>query len=277
VVETKNPISEEMAALRPRLLPGTLEVMQHNRNHGQEALRVFEFGRVFRRATEGDAPIVPGYCEHPALLIALSGPHAPTGWDTDPRNADLFDLKGTVETLLDDLRVPDLALTPRDGDATDGPAPVTQHHIDVATGDTALGTVARVRDDVATDFDLDAPAFVAEFHWAALVDAATTEQHRNYEPVSRFPVVDRDLAVLVHTDQPVGPLQATIRDAGAPLLRRVDVFDVYEGEGIDEDTKSVAFTLRFGTDRTLTDEEVDAQIDTIVDALGQSHNARLRR
>ena len=277
VVETKNPISEEMAALRPRLLPGTLEVMQHNRNHGQEALRVFEFGRVFRRAIEGDAPIVPGYCEHPALLIALSGPHAPTGWDTAPRNADLFDLKGTVETLLDDLRVPDLVLTPRDGDATDGPAPVTQHHIDVATGDTALGTVARVRDDVATDFDLDAPAFVAEFHWAALVDAATTEQHRNYEPVSRFPVVDRDLAVLVHTDQPVGPLQATIRDAGAPLLRRVDVFDVYEGEGIDEDTKSVAFTLRFGTDRTLTDEEVDAQIDTIVDALGQSHNARLRR
>ena len=278
VVETKNPISEEMAALRPRLLPGTLEVMQHNRNHGQAALRVFEFGRVFRRATESDDPIVPGYCEHPALLIALSGPHAPIGWDTEPRDADLFDLKGTVESLLEDLRVPDLALTPRDGDAaTNGTAPVTQHHIDVAAGETPLGTVARVRDDVAADFDLDAPAFVAEFHWAALVDAATAEQHRNYEPVSRFPVVDRDLAVLVHADQPVGPLQATIRDAGAPLLRRVDVFDVYTGEGIDADTKSVAFTLRFGADRTLTDEEVGAQIDAVVGALEQDHNARLRQ
>jgi phenylalanyl-tRNA synthetase beta chain len=179
---------------------------------------------------------------------------------------------------LEDLRVPALTLTPRDGDAaTDGPAPVTQHHIDVATGDTALGTVARVRDDVAADFDCDTPAFVAEFHWAALVDAATAEQHRNYEPVSRFPVVDRDLAVLVHTNQPVGPLQATIRSAGAPLLRRIDVFDVYAGEGIDADTKSVAFTLRFGADRTLTDEEVDTQIDTIVDALAQDHNARLRQ
>jgi phenylalanyl-tRNA synthetase beta chain len=89
--------------------------------------------------------------------------------------------------------------------------------------------------------------------------------------------VDRDLAVLVHADQPVGPLQATIRDAGTPLLRRVDVFDVYEGEGIDEDAKSVAFTLRFGADRTLTDEEADAQVDAIVDALAQKHNARLRR
>ncbi len=278
VVETKNPISEEMAALRPRLLPGTLEVMQHNRNHGQAALRVFEFGRVFRRATEEDDPIVPGYCEHPALLIALSGPHAPTGWDTEPRTADLFDLKGTVETLLEDLRVPDLRLTPRDGDAapTDT-APVTQHPIDVTAGDTPLGTVAHVRDNVAADFDLDAPVFVAEFNWAALAEAARAEQHRDYEPVSRFPVVDRDLAVLVHTDQPVGPLRSTIREAGAPLLRRVDVFDTYAGEGIDEDAKSVAFTLRFGADRTLTDEEVDAQLDAIVERLEENHGACLRQ
>ncbi|WP_263787871.1 phenylalanine--tRNA ligase subunit beta [Salinibacter grassmerensis] len=279
VVETKNPISEEMAALRPRLLPGALEVMQHNRNHGQEALRVFEFGHVFRRAADPDDPVVPGYSEHPALLIALSGPHAPTGWDVEPRAADIFDLKGTVETFLEDLRVPDLQLRPRDEDAAaaDETTPVTQHHIDVATADTPLGTVARVREDVATDFDLDTPIFVAEFNWAALVEAARAERHRNYEPVSRFPVVDRDLAVLVHSDQPVGPLQDTIRDAGAPLLRRVDVFDTYAGEGIEENAKSVAFTLRFGADRTLTDEEVDAQIDTIVERLEGDHGARLRQ
>ncbi len=277
VVETKNPISEEMAALRPRLLPGALEVMQHNHNHGQEALRVFEFGRVFRRATDADAPLVPGYSEHSALLVALSGPHAPTGWDTEPRDADLFDLKGTVETLLDDLRVPDRRVRPRDAGAVDEVPPVTQHHIDVAAGDTPLGTVARVRDDVAADFDLDTPVFVAEFHWAALVGSATAEQHRDYEPVSRFPVVDRDLAVLVPANQPVGPLQRAIREAGAPLLRRVDVFDTYAGAGIDEDTKSVAFTLRFGADRTLTDEEVDARLDAIVERLAANHGARLRQ
>ncbi len=89
--------------------------------------------------------------------------------------------------------------------------------------------------------------------------------------------MDRDLAVLAPADQPVGPMQATIRDAGAPLLRRVDVFDVYEGEGIEDNTKSVAFTLRFGADRTLTDDEVDGQIDTITDALDRKHNARLRQ
>jgi len=276
IVETKNPISEEMAALRPRLLPGVLEVMQHNRNHGQDALRFFEFGRVYRRAAADEEPLVPGYAEHPALLLAVSGPHAPVGWDTDPRDTDLFDLKGLVETLLDDLRVAAPALTPRAPDEQDDSA-ITEHRIDVMDGDTALGTVARVRDDVAADFDLaDHPVFVAEFNWETLAARAATGRHRPYEPVSRFPVVDRDLAVLVHADQPVGPMQETIRAAG-DLLRRVDVFDVYEGEGIDEDAKSVAFTLRFGADRTLTDEEVDDQIDHIVEALERTHDATLRQ
>jgi phenylalanyl-tRNA synthetase beta chain len=277
VVETKNPISEEMAALRPRLLPGALDVMQHNRNHGQDALRLFEFGHVYRRAQDDETPIVPGYAEHPALLLAVSGPHAPIGWDTDPRDSDLFDLKGLVETLLDDLRVPELDLTPRSA-AANGDTPITQHQIDVATGDTALGTLAQVHPEVAADFDLDDhPVFVAEFHWTRLAAAAATEGDRTYEPVSRFPVVDRDLAVLAPADQPIGPMQDTIRETGAPLLRRVDVFDVYQGEGIDEDAKSVAFTLRFGADRTLTDDEVDDQIDAITDALDRTHNARLRQ
>ena len=273
VVETRNPISETMATLRPRLLPGALDVMQHNRNHGQEALRFFEIGHVYRRATSDEDSLVSGYDEHPALLIGLSGPHAPTGWDIDPREADVFDLKGTVEALLEDLRLPELTMTPRGTDES----PITTHQLDIAAGGTPLGTLARVRDDVAEDFDLDAPVFVAEFNWATLVEQASAQLKRSYEAVSRFPVVDRDLAILVPADQPVGPLQATIREAGAPLLRRVDVFDVYEGEGIADDEKSVAFTLRFGADRTLTDEEVDETIQSIVGALEHRHAATLRQ
>ncbi len=278
IVETKNPISEEMAAMRPRLLPGALAVMQHNRNHGQDALRFFEFGHVYRRATEEEVPTVPGYSEHSSLVLALSGPHAPIGWDTEPRSADIFDLKGTVETLLEDLRLPDLQLTPRGtGEPTNGTRPVTIHHIDVTAGGIDLGTLAQVHEEVAETFDLDHPVLVAEFNWDALVEKAAPQMDRSYSPVSRVPVVDRDLAVLVHRDQPIGPLQDTIREVGAALLRRVDVFDIYEGEGIEDEAKSVAFTLRFGADRTLTDEEVDAQIEGIVEALEREHGATLRQ
>jgi phenylalanyl-tRNA synthetase beta chain len=277
VVETMNPISEEMAALRPRLLPGMLDVMQFNRNHGQEALRFFEFGHVYRRATDAESPIVSGFHEHEALIVALSGPSAPTGWDTDPRTVDLFDLKGLVETLLEDLDIPDATLTPASTrPSTNERVPLTVHRLNVSLGDTPLGTVAQVHPDLADAYDLETPVFVAEFNWERLSDHAADRLAASVEPVSRFPVVERDLAVLVREDQPVGHLLDAIREAGTPLLKHVAVFDVYAGEGIEEGQKSVAFTLRFGADRTLTDEEVDEQIRAIVSALERQADATLR-
>jgi len=277
VVETMNPISEEMAALRPRLLPGMLDVMQFNRNHGQEVLRFFEFGHVYRRATDAESPVVPGFHEHESLIMALSGPSAPTGWDTDARTVDLFDLKGLVETLLDDLDLSDATLTPAPGpSSTNEQEPLTVHCLDVLLDETHLGTAAQVHRDLAESYDLETPVFVAEFNWEVLADHAADRMTTTVEAVSRFPVVERDLAVLVHENQPVGHLLDAVREAGSPLLKDAAVFDVYAGEGIEKGNKSVAFTLRFGTDRTLTDDEVDEQIRAIVSALEEQADATLR-
>ena len=283
VVETMNPISEEMRSMRPRLLPGALEVMQFNRNRGQTALRLFEFGHVYRTAAPGDDPIVDGYHEHEALLMALTGPHAPTGWDTDARTSDFFDLKGTVETVLDDLGLLGaVEMQPRETDASsNGRPPITTHRLDVLlTEEDArrhVGTIAHVADDVAETFDLETPVFVAEFNWTQLSSvAAATQTDRAYEPVSRYPVVERDLAVIVGEGQPVGSMIRTIRETARPLLNTVDVFDLYEGEGVGDNAKSVAFTLRFGADRTLTDDEVDEQIDAVLQALTDQFGAELR-
>ena len=273
VVETMNPISQEMAALRPRLLPGALDVLQFNRNHGQDALRVFEFGHVFRQATDAEETLVPGYAEHEALLVALTGPHAPTGWDTDPRDADFYDLKGIVERLLDDLPLPDVSM-----EVADTPdAEVETYRLRVCSGETPIGHLAQVTPDVAAAHDLETPVFVAEFNWDAITAKATPHLRTTVEPVSRFPVVERDLAVLVAEEQPIGPLLDTIREHGAPLLQSADVFDLYAGEGIPDGQTSVAFTLRFGADRTLTDDEVDAIIDAVIEALESSFGATLRK
>ena len=272
VVQTMNPISQEMAALRPRLLPGVLQVLRFNRNHGQEALRVFEFGHVFRKATEGEDTVVPGYAEHEALLIALSGPHAPTGWDTAPRDTDVFDLKGIVERLLADLPLPDVSMDVADDPDSD----VEAYHLRIQSGETPIGHLAQGTHAVAEAHDLETPVFVAEFDWDAITALAAPRLRTTVAPVSRFPVVERDLAVLVAADQPVGPLLEAIRTTGAPLLQHADVFDLYEGEGIGDEEKSVAFTLRFGANRTLTDDEVDAVIDAIVQALERSVGATLR-
>ncbi len=272
VVETMNPISQEMATLRPTLIPGVLEVMQHNTNHGQEALRFFEFGHVFHQNEADVNTIVPGFRERETVLLALSGPAAPTHWDRPSRSVDFFDLKGAVSALLDALTV-DAAFEP--ASANDA---LASYQLDVHAHDgTSLGTILRVADATAADFDLEDPIFIAELDWAALVERAELHEERRYTPVSRFPTVERDLAVLVSTDQPVGPLLSTLRAKGRPLLQDVRVFDIYTGEGISEDQKSVAIGLRFGANRTLKDHEVDALVQSMLDVLEKQHGATLRQ
>jgi phenylalanyl-tRNA synthetase beta chain len=273
VVETLNPISQEMATLRPTLIPGVLEVMQHNTNHGQEALRFFEFGHVFHRSGPNADTIVPGFQERETVLIALSGPAAPTHWDRPARAVDFFDLKGAVRTLLDALRIDDATFEPASTDD-----PLATYQLDVHTHDkTPLGTLLRVADPTAAAFDLEDPAFIAELDWAVLVERAVLHEERHYTPISRFPIVERDLAVLIDGDQPVGPLLDTLRAEGRPLLQDVRVFDIYTGEGIPNGQKSVAVGLRFGGDRTLKDQEVDALVQAMLDALNEQHGATLRQ
>ena len=271
VVETLNAISQEMTTLRPSLLPGLLQAMAFNQNHGQEVLRFYEFGHVFHRSSREDVP-VRGYAEHEAFIMALSGPDTLVGWDRQPRTADFFDLKGDVAALLDTLRLPRVAMTP-----VYEPTPLTAYHLTVTARGTPLGIVARLSDDLAEAFDLKAPAYFAELDWTTLVALATPHLARTYQAVSRYPVVDRDIAVVVSRNQAVGPMMETIRQAGRPLLRDVDVFDLYEGERIAPDAKSVAFSLRFGADRTLKDADVDKRVNAIVERLAKGYEAVLRQ
>ena len=271
VVETLNPISREMTTMRPSLLPGMLDVMAFNQNHGQEALRFYEIGHVFHRTDREDVTVT-GYAEHTSILIAASGPEAPVGWDRKPHTVDFFDLKGTVEALVEALRLPDVVMTPV-YEAT----PLTAYHLAVTSGGAHLGVVARLSDAVADTFDLKAPTYFAELDWTNTAALAAPHLERPYQTVSRHPLAVRDIAVAVRRDQAVGPMIETIEEAGRPLLRDVGVFDLYKGKNIDADKKSVAFSLRFGADRTLTDTDVDERVAAIVEQLAQRYEAVLRR
>ena len=269
VVETRNPISREMAALRPRLLPGALSVLQHNRNHGQDAIRLFEFGRVMRRVTADETPMVPGVREHESLLIAATGAQAPLHWDRATRNTDVYDLKGTVADLLDALNVPAVQFAP----ATDTPSYVA-YALDIVADGAPLGTLACIHPDTADHYDLADAVLVAELQWPAVVSALA--ERTGYTPMPRVPVVERDLAVLVDADASVGPLLDTAREAGAPLVKHVDLFDLYQGEGIPDDKQSVALSMQLASDRTLTDAEIDTCMRRIREALSNEHGATLR-
>ncbi len=270
VVQTLNPISQEMATLRPMLLPGMLQVMSHNWNHGQRALRFMEFGHVFHRTT-GAAPFIPGYAESESFLMAMSGAHANVAWDTHQRELDFFDLKGVIHHLLASLRIREYRVSEAH-EQTD----LTAYHMEVYSGNRRLGYMARLSDHYAQLNGLKSPVFFAELDWEALVLAATPNLIVKYRDVSRFPVVDRDLALVVDRTAPAGPMINTIKKAGRPLLQDVGVFDQYIGKGVDPSKKSIAFSLRFAADRTLTDKEVDAQVKAIIEQLARKHEATLR-
>ena len=270
VVETLNAVSATMTTLRPSLLPGILRAMQHNVHHGQRALRFYEFGHVFHRADE-EVSYVEGYAEHESLIMGLTGPAAPLNWDSASRLADFFDLKGDVEHLADALCLVDLRW-----EAHDAADALTALHATLSLDQVRIGTLARLSDAEQAAWDLPDPVYFAEFNWTRLTVVLGGNMEQAYQPVDRFPVVERDLAVVVPSSQPVGDMVDIARRAGTPLLREVTVFDVYQDVRLGHDRKSVGLALRFATDRTLLDAEVDKAVHEIVKALSELCSAVLR-
>ena len=270
VVQTLNPISEEMAALRPSLLPGLLAAVVYNQNRNAGALRLMEFGRIYLKGQDAGAP-VPGYAECPHLLLAMSGAADEAGWDRPARAADFFDLKGAVTHLLGALGVENV-----EEEAAPAPDGIAAYRLTLRADGRTLGVLGRIDDALGAALDLRQPVFFADLDFSALAALAPRGPVAT-DAVSRFPAVERDLAVVVDAGQPVGPMLRLVRQTAGPLLQRARVFDLYRGENVGAGKKSVAFALAFGKpDATLTDKEADGRIKAILKRLQKEAGAELR-
>ena len=268
-VETMNPITTEMAALRPSLLPGMLKVVGHNQNHGQTAVRLFEFGRVHSKR-QTNRTLVGDYTETETLMVVTSGSWQSAGWQDAARASDVYDLKGVIDRLMSALGLGYPRYKERDGDE------IAAYGLDILIGKRWVGSLLRVADDVSSGFDLRADAFVAELDFTGLAEMAAASLRPRFQAISRYPVVERDIAVVVASSQPAGPMLETIRRSGGALLQEVTVFDLYEGEHVGAGNKSLAFGMRLGADRTLRDKEVDKVVNSVLRALEKEFDAKLR-
>lgn len=269
IVTTLNPITTEMGALRPSLLPGLLKVIAHNQNHGQTAIKLFEFGRVHTKR-KTNLSVVGDYTEIETLLVGAAGHWASHGWYGEARDVDIFAVKGLVDLVLSSAGVRDVRYVDTDSDS------VFSQSVDVFSGKRWIGVVAGISHKIATEVDLRSTAFIAELDWTAISELVSDHLRVRYLAVSRHPVVERDIAVVVDATQPAGPMLEAIRRAGQPLLKDVTVFDVYEGENVGAKQKSVAFGLSLGADRTLRDKDVDKTVSKVLKALESDFNAKLR-
>jgi phenylalanyl-tRNA synthetase beta chain len=269
VVSTYDPERAEPLALRPALLPGLLSVAAYNQRQGRRALRLFETGHVFR--TGDDRQTVPGYDEREHVALLVAGLADEGDWSAQPRSADLFDAKGAAEHLLAALGV-DARFVPTDvpgGDLTDALAVEVQ-------GQT-VGVLGRLTDAALDACEGRAPAVYAELNLTALLALTGDGAPRAYVPFSRLPGAERDLAFVLPRTEAVGDVLDTIREAGAPLVRDVRVFDLYEGEHVAEGQRSVAFSLHLAADAdTLHDAEIETAVAAVRKAVETRHGGMLR-
>ena len=241
-----NPISSERQLLRQSLLPSLLETLCANRRYRQR-MTLFEIGRVYRPQAGEELPLEQRY-----LGIAVTGSLLPRTWhDADePPQFGWTHLKGMIDTLAQRLNVPRVRFA-----AATHPSLHPVRSAALSVRDEPLGFAGEVHPLVCERFDLaDQPVAMLELNLDVLL---AHRQPRRYRPLSRFPAVLEDVALVVDDDLPAQAVEDAIRAAGGEWLREVTLFDLYYGEPIPAGRKSLAYALTFqADDRSLTEDEV---------------------
>jgi len=261
-VPLANPISSEMAEMRTSLWPGLLTAVQYNVRRQKSRLRFFEHGLRFY-SREGEI--------HQDQMLAgiITGSRFPEHWDGKAEPVDFFDIKGDVESLL--------TLTGNGQDfafiAAEHAALHPGQSARIECGQRLVGWLGRIHPLLAGQLDLNPDSFVFEMEYAVL----EAGQLAHFQPISRFPSIRRDLAVLVDDAVSVADLQAVVHKAAGELLQELLIFDVYRGKGIETGRKSIALGLILqGYSRTLTEQDIEGVVTQVTGQLGKEFGATLR-
>lgn len=260
-VALANPISSEMAVMRRSLWPGLVLAARHNLNRQSDEVRLFELGMVFRPGT--------GALEQVDRLAGVRcGAAAPRQWSEAARSCDFFDIKQDVESLLAGFGVAALRV-----EGVDVPALHPGQSARLLDGEHEIGLMGALHPALSRELGIDKPLFLFELNLDMLEGAAAPQ----YRPISRFPAVRRDINVVVDAEVSAADCLEAARHGGGELLRDLQLFDVYRGQGIDNDKKSLTLGLIFQTrSSTLTDDEVENAVRRVLASMSERVGGRLR-
>lgn len=262
-VRVANPVSEDEGHLRTSLLPGLLRAARRNVAHRRPSVRLFEVGATFEAGPDG------GVVEEERVSVVVTGP-AHEEWPGETREQDFLDVKGVLEYLVAGLGVEAWAVGDPLGHPWHG-----ARSADVQLDGRSIGGLGELHASVAGSFDLSGRVAALEILMEPLLAAASTLPA--FREVSRFPPVHRDVAFLVGKEVAAGDVRAELIEAAGPLLDRVMLFDVFQGQPLPAGKKSLAFSVDFrAPDRTLTDDEADEIVQAVTNRLAETFGAELR-
>jgi phenylalanyl-tRNA synthetase beta chain len=266
-IRVLNPIASQLSVMRTTLIGGLIEKIGYNINRKQERIRLFEIGRVFLRtpgSPEGDLEVA-GVTQPVRIAAAAFGAVAPEQWGVPSRAVDFFDMKGDLEDLFAGHR---LAF-----EAGAHPAFHPGRTARVLLAGEAVGWIGELHPMLQQKYELPGNVVLFEVDAGALQDT----QLPRYEEVSKYPAVTRDLSVLVDAHLAVQTLIDDILGLNLAGVRSISLFDLYQGVGIPDGKKSLAFRILLqDTQRTLTDAEIDAAILRVRERLSHQFGAQLR-
>ncbi|NLH50395.1 MAG: phenylalanine--tRNA ligase subunit beta [Myxococcales bacterium] len=263
-----NPLSEELAIMRTTLLPSLLKVLAYNQARNVLDVQVFEARRVYlpKSTDKNELPDEPY-----RLGLLLSGRRDELSWAYGKENVDFFDLKGLVERLLILLRIP--GSTWRRPSASGPYLPGVS--AELLIGEKPAGIFGKLRSEVLEKFEIRDEAFAGELYLDVLSES--TGESLVLRPVSKYPPMLRDLAVLADAEAPVDEMVRAIAEINPARISEVKVFDVYTGKGIPEGKKSVAFSMRYqDVSKSLSDKDADGLTRRILMMLQERWGATLR-
>lgn len=264
-VSILNPLSDDMKYMRTQILSSLLKVCAHNQNRQIPDVQIFEIGKIFYKREKGNGK----YGENWQLGILIAGNIFPEQWGMPAKKADLFYLKSLSQDLLSYLKIGKLTYHESELDL------YSNVQLEIKSGKKHLGYIGQIRKEICNKFDVNSDIYFAFFNVEDLFNLENSLPQ--YAPISKFPSIRKDLALLVSQNVSAGELKSFIEKNGGDFLATIDVFDVFTGKHLKEGEKSIAFKLLFqDSERTLTEDEVNERFEKIIALTSEKFDARLR-
>ena len=261
-VEILNKLSEDLGVLRQSMVFSGLEAMRYNVNRKQTNLKFFEFGKTYSKKDEK-------YTEKEHLALFISGLKSEENWNVDKKSIDFHDLSGMVHKLLNKFNLADFDSVPTQ-------QPIYEYGLDVSLNGSVLASFGKLNRKVTKLADVSQEVLYAELEWKKLVKLYG--KGMKYQEVSKFPEVRRDLSLVIDKKVTFKEILELAKKENRKLIKRINVFSVYEGENIGEDKKSYALSFILQDDnKTLTDKVIDKTMNSLMGSFEKNINAIIRK
>lgn len=264
IVKIINPLSNELDVLRASMVYGMLENTNYNINRKQTDLKLFEWGNTYWKEQDN-------YRQQHNLSLLISGRLAKESWNTNDKEGDFYYLKGIAFQIIEKTGIIIDQLIEETFENE-----VFEYGISYKIGEKIIFELGKVNPVLTKHFDVNKLVFYAQFNWDNVIKKAAKIKIK-YEPVSKFPSVRRDLALLIDKQVTFEALKNIAQKKGGKILKSVNLFDVYEGDKIEPGKKSYALSFLFvDNQKTLTDKQIEKLMDQLIQSFKTELGATIR-